>query len=421
MQSDSGASRKLLKTGVIFSAISFITGLGNLAFQMVMGRNLKGQGDYGDANSAITGFLPLLGLLPQIAIFAVTHYIAHFKSLDDQPRLQGLLLGCRKFIFWITVGGSLFAVVIIKPLSLYFHYSQNLMLVTLICALFGLWGSFATMLTQGLAWFKRLALIGLVGVILRLSFGWLITFKWPSAETAVLATGFALLSNLILLFWRKELVIPGKSVAPWNREFGLYCFLSTAFVVGNFCFFQGDLLIGKKYFGNSPLWDGYTAVGTLARALLQTVAPLLAVLFTSRSGHTRGGVVAEQLKLMGLSGVVLIFGAVCLIILRPLCLHLVNKDTPAAESMVLPYAVTMVFIGLLQGLANWALASRWSRVTLLHGVLGLSFWLTLLTFGQTPATMLNAMPIAAGLALGIFLVFWLITMRRHHPPATAKS
>src|SRR5271154_1202616 len=195
----------LLQSGIIFSAASFLTGLGNLAFQGVMGRHLNGVGQYGSANSALGGLMTVLGLLPAMATFAVVHYIAHFNASGDHARLQGLLAGCRKFLLRFTIAGSLLVVVAVKPLSDYFHFSQSLMLVTLGCALFGLWGSFATALCQGLSWFKRLALIGFLGMVLRILFGWLVTLKWPSAETAVLATGFALLANLILLFWRKGL------------------------------------------------------------------------------------------------------------------------------------------------------------------------------------------------------------------------
>ena len=169
LKSDSGPARQLVQSGIIFAAINFVTGLGNLAFQGVMGRHLSGQGDYGSANSAISGFMPLLGLLPLIATFAVTHYIAHFNTSGDDARLQGLLLGCRKFLFRLTVAGSLLAVIIVKPLSDFFHYNEGLMLVTLGCVLFGLWGAFATALCQGLAWFKRLAFIGLLAVCLRLA------------------------------------------------------------------------------------------------------------------------------------------------------------------------------------------------------------------------------------------------------------
>ena len=157
------APGKLLRSGIIFTVISFITSLGNLAFQSVLGRHLQTQGDYGSANSAISALMPLLALLPSAAVIAVTHYIAHFNTSGDHARLQGLLLGCRKFLFHLTIAGSLLAIIVIQPLSHFFHYSQTLMLVTLVSTLLGLWSGLATALCQGLAWFQRLALIGFGG------------------------------------------------------------------------------------------------------------------------------------------------------------------------------------------------------------------------------------------------------------------
>ena len=415
MQSDAGATRKLLRSGVLFTAISFITGLGNLAFQAVMGRHLQGVGQFGDANSVIGSFLPMLGLLPQIATFAVTHYIAHYSASGDHDRLQGLLLGCRRFIFWITLGGSILVILVIRPLSQFFHYSESVMLITLLCTLLGLWASFTTMLCQGLGWFQRLAFIGLLGVVLRVGFGWLVTFKWPCAETAVLASGFALLANLLLLCWRRELALPGTPVSPWNRDFIWYLVISAAFVVGNFCFFQGDFLVAKKFFVNQVDLDNYTAAGNLARALPQTVAPLLAVMFTSRSGQRRGGIVSGQLKLVALSGFGLLVGAVCLIELRTFGLQILGRNTPAAAAMIAPFALTMVFVGLLQGLAFWSLASRWSKIILLYGVLGALFWLVLFAAGHGPAAMLRIMPVGTGLAFAGLFACWWLTLRRHHP------
>ena len=110
----------LLQSGVIFSAASFLTGLGNLAFQGVMGRHLNGVGQYGSANSALGGLMTVLGLLPAVATFSVTHYIAHFNASGDHARLQGLLLGCRKFLFYLTIAGSALAVILVKPLSNFF-------------------------------------------------------------------------------------------------------------------------------------------------------------------------------------------------------------------------------------------------------------------------------------------------------------
>jgi len=411
---------KLLQSGIIFFTISFVTGLGNLAFQGVLGRHLKVSGDYGDANSALSGLMTLLGLLPAVATFAVTHYIAHFKAGGDSARLQGLLLGCRKFLFHLTITGSLLAVLLVKPLSVFFHYSESLMLVALGCALLGLWAALATALCQGLAWFKRLALIGFLAMLLRVSFGWFVTFKWPSPETAVLASAFALLAYLILLFWRKDLSLHGAPVSPWNREFAQYFTVSAAFVVGGYCFTQGDYLVANKFFPKGEL-DAYVAAGILARALPMTVAPLLTVLFTSRSSQRAGGIVAEQMKLMGLSTLGLVFGAVCLFSLRAFCLKLIGKYSPEAADMIGQFSITMVFVGLLQSLAYWALGSRWSIISMLYGGLGIGYWLALFFLGRSPADLLGVMPTAAGLAFAVLFLVWLIAMRSRGPDALEQG
>ena len=398
---------KLLKTGVIFSAISFATGLGNLAFQGVMRRHLKESGDYGDANSALSGLMTLLGLLSAVAIFAVTHYIAHYNARGDHARLQGLLLGCRKFLFRLTIAGSLLAVLMVKPLSDFFHYSEGLMLVTLGCALIGLWVALATALCQGLAWFKRLALIGFLAMTLRVLFGWFVTLKWPSAETAVLATGFSLLAYLVLLLWKKDLSMHGTPISPWNPEFVGYIVVSAAFVIGSYCFTQGDLLVMQHYFSGGER-DTYATAERLAFALPTTVGPLLTVLFTSRSSERSGNMVREQFKLLGLYVVGLATGAAGLFLLRDFCVKLIlGAPSPAAAEMIgqarchhgVCRSVTSPrHLGAGQPLdKNFVVLRRaWNR--LLAGVV---------FPGKSPAALLQTMPIAAGLAFGALFLVWL--------------
>jgi hypothetical protein len=66
----------------------------------------------------------------------------------------------------------------------------------------------------------------------------------------------------------------------------------------------------------------------------------------------------------------------------------------------------------------WALASRWIKLSLLYGGLGVAYWLTLLTLGKTPAAMLHVMPAAAALSFIILLAGWLLAMR--HPAGPGK-
>jgi O-antigen/teichoic acid export membrane protein len=405
---------KLWRSGIILTSVSFLAGLGNYAFQAIIGRQLAHNGEYGLANNTI-GFIGFLGLPLAIATTAVTHYIARFKFSGDHARLEGLLAGCRKSLFRLTVAGSVFAVLLVKPLGTFFHFPRtSLMFVALLCVLAGLWGSFAGALCQGLAWFKRLAFIGLLGVGLRLAFCGVFVTKYPVAETAVLASVFMLLANLVLLFWKKDLAGQANvpAVSPWNREFVEYFIVSAACIGGGYFFTQGDQLVAQRYFSPADR-DAYAAAERLAVALPTTVAPLLIVLFTHRSGDHTQNALREQLKLIGLYAAGLIGGAIALIILRTFCLKIMGRNTPEAAAMIWPLATTMTFVGLLQALALWALASRWLKIALLYGGLGLAYWATLLCLGQTPASLLRAMPVAALVSFAILFAVWLVAMRRH--------
>ena len=403
---------KLWRSGIILTAVSFLAGLGNYAFQAIIGRKLAHDGEYGLANNAL-GFVAFLGLPLAIATTAITHYIARFKSSGDHARLEGLLAGCRKSLFRLTLAGSVFAILLVKPLSSFFNFPRtSLMLVALLCVLAGLWGSYATALCQGLSWFKRLALISLLGVCLRLAFCGVFVTRFPVAEAAVLASVVMVLANLILLFWKKDLTSPPNvtAVSPWNQEFVQFFIVSIACVGGGYFFTQGDQLVAQRYFSPTDR-DAYAAAERLAVALPMTVGPLLVVLFTNRSGNRGNNALREQIKLLGFYASGLIGGAIALMILRVFCLKLMGRNSPEAAAMIEPLALTMVLVGLLQAFATWALASRWLKMSLLYGGLGLAYWLALMSWGKSPAELLCVMPMAASLALGIIFSVWLLNFR----------
>ena len=199
------------------------------------------------------------------------------------------------------------------------------------------------------------------------------------AETAVLASAFIVLANLVLFFWKKDFPPRQlKTASPWNREFVQFFVVSAACIGGGYFFTQGDQLVAQRYF--SPIdRDAYAAAERLAVALPVTVGPLLTVLFTHRSGDHTGNALREQFKLLGLYALGLAGGAIALVLLKTFCLKLLGRDTPEAAAMINPLAITMVFVGLLQAFAIWALASRWLKITLLYGGLGLAYWITLLS------------------------------------------
>jgi len=405
---------RLVRSGILLSAAGLLVGVGNYLFQMIMGRTLP-TAEFGYLNTTI-GLIGFLSLPLLIASSAITHYIAHFRAQGNAAGLSGLLLGCRRFLFRLTLGGSVAAIILVKPLADFFRFPRpSLMLVAVVCVIAGLWGTFATTLCQGLSWFRRAAMIGLAAVVLRLAFGWLSTMKFPVAEAAALATAVAMLSNLAILFWRRELIWTGQTESPWGWGFARYLMSAAACVGGGYCFTQGDLLVAQRYFQGDTL-GYYTAAGLLARALPMVVAPLLTVLFTSRSGHREGGVVREQFRLLGLYALGLLIGAGSLFLLRDVFVRMLfGVYTPEAAAMVGRLAVTMLFVGLLQGLGMWALASRWARVTFVYGVSGVAYWLVLLGWGTSRDALLTIMPLAAGLACAVLIGTWLWSMKSSRP------
>jgi hypothetical protein len=421
MKSDSRAGN-LLSSGIIFSTASFLALVIHYGYQTIVSRQLGGaSGEYGLVLATIT-FIGFLSLPLAIATQAVTHYIARFHFSGDDARLQGLLAGCRKFLFHITIAGSVIAIVLVKPLGDYFNIPRtSLTLIALVCVLAGLWSSYVTALCQGLGWFKRLALIGLLIALLRLLFGGLATKIWPAAEWAVAASAVMLLANLVLLFWKKDFPRrTEKIISPWTAEFVQFLIVSAACVIGSNCFNQGDLLVANKYFAKGDL-DAYGSAGLLARALPTAVGPLLAVLFTHRSGRHHGDALREQLKLLGLYASGLVAGAIVLVVSKAFVLQLLHRNTPEAAGMIGQLSITMVFVGLLQALAMWSLASRWIKLSMLYGGLGIAYWITLLCLGKSPADLLRVMPVAAGVAFGAVFLIWLIAMLTHKIGEPAQS
>jgi hypothetical protein len=414
--------KNIWRSGIIFTAANFLTLLVGFGFQIIVRRLLHNQpGEFGYVQATIA-FVGFLGLPLAMATQAVTHYIARFHFSGEDARLHGLLAGCRKFLFHITIAGSIIAIVLIKPLGDFFHILRtSLTLIALICVLAGLWSSYITALCQGLGWFKRLAFIGLLAAIIRFFFGVSATKISPIAEWAVLASAVMLLSNLALLFWKKD--FPRKTDAaapPWTKEFVQFLIVSAACVFGSNCFSQYDLLVAQRYFPGSQL-DDYSSAGLLARQIPSLAGPLLAVLFTHRSSHHHGDAMREQLKLLGLFAFCLVSNAAGLFVLKTFGLKLLGQNTPAAAAMIAPFSVTMVFVGLLQALGTWALASRWIKISLLYGALGLAYWIALLIFGRSPEELLRVMPFAAGIAFAAVFAVWLAAMRLHKIGAPEQS
>jgi hypothetical protein len=241
------------------------------------------------------------------------------------------------------------------------------------------------------------------------------TAKYPNAEIAVTATTFSLLANLALFIWRKDIVRSTQQVSPWDREFVKFMVVAAACLGGTYLFSKGDSLVAQKYFSDLDK-DFYGAAGRLGRSLIFTVAPMLTVIFTSRSGKRNMEAATDQRIMLLLYAVGLAGGAAGLLLLKDSFVALIfGHMKPESAAMVTPLTITMAFVGLTQAIGTWALASRWFGLAFLYGGLGLAYWLALLLCGRTPVQLLQVMPVAAAITFALLCVAWLLQLKRESP------
>jgi uncharacterized membrane protein len=220
------------------------------------------------------------------------------------------------------------------------------------------------------------------------------------------------MANLILFYWWKDIFRhSAQRISPWNRQFLLFLMVTGATVAGTYFFGTGDSLVSQKYFSKDAR-DAYQAASRFGRAIPATVLPLLMVTFTSRSGSREAAAKTDQRILLSLYAAGLACGGGVLILFRGTFVKIILGPNPEAARMIIPFAITMVLVGLNQAVGMWSLADRTFKIALLYGGLGVSYWIALFLFGKTPWTLLWVMPIGAGASFCVLCACWLVGRSR---------
>ena len=409
---DKGLKTKLWQSGIILTWVNFIAGLGNYIFQGLVGRSLP-LSEFGLMNGAL-GLMGLLSLPVTAFSLAFSHYLAHYRSQSDELRLKRMLQTLKQGLIWLTIACSILTIVLVQPLSRFLHFPRfSLGVAVLVIVLINLWASVIVAFCSGMAWYKRLALVSLVGVGLRLLWGWRMTSIWPYAELALYATAIAALSNLLLLFWYRRSNEKIVQSTGHRREFVFFLLATGCLVFGSYTFSQGDVLVAQRYF-QEDLFGKYTGAGLFGRALVYFAGPFLVPLFISRSEKKEGKMVKEQKILLFFFFGALILGALSIGELKYFLIKLLfNRTEPEAAILVGKFAWIMAVVAFLQPIAMWALASRRFFVIYFYGGLGGLYWLMLFLFGKSPELLLNTMGLGALISL-IILVFVSKYQRKVH-------
>ncbi len=407
-----GQQRFWLQSSMVLTAASLLVAIGNYVFQAIMGRALS-LAEFGYLNTTLAQ-VGMLTVALTAASQAVTHHLARHQASDRPEEIARLKAASSSFLVYLTIACSLGVLLVIKPVTDFFHVPRNtLTLVALGCILVNMWSALATSWCAGLSRFNLLAGLTLASVMVRLLAGGGGSRVWPTAELGV---GASIAAGLVLVAgatWSHG-GMPRPShqhVRPiLEPAFIRYLLASLAVCGGQYLFFQGDLLVAQRQLVPDTV-GAYSAAGLFGRAVVWLPFPVLTVFFTARSGQPRSDQATIRLLLLftGLMAV----GATGVWLTRDwLGQLLLGRAEPAAVGLMGRFAVAMIPVGLLQALGFYFLSARKLAACFLFGVMGVGYWMVLDQWGQEADELVRLILVTAGASVAILAAAAVATRQR---------
>lgn len=402
-------------------ACNFLVALGNYAFQALIGRKLS-LPEYGYANAATSAVL-LLSLPAMAASNALIHYVARFVASEQKAELHGLIAAARKWLGLIVASSFFLALVLIRPLTAYCGFPRTTLIAVIGINMAAMLGTvFVTALCTGMGWYARLGCIAAGAILVKLALAWGATASWPTAEAAVLAAAASSFVYAAVLVWKNDFSGPGERIDPWNSNFAFFAVAALVSALSSYAFTQSDVLMAQRNFRPEAL-AYFCAAGIFSRALIGLTAPLLTVFFATQSAaKNQSGAIQPHTALLGSYLVALVAGGLAITIFRGALVHaLFGRAEPAATALTARFALLMIIIGLIEMIANWALAARIWNVVWMHGALALCYVCCGIRLGKNPEDLLRVLTVTAGISTAILLAYLQLRVLRSQRNARLKA
>ncbi|HUB67904.1 MAG TPA: hypothetical protein VL981_10510 [Candidatus Methylacidiphilales bacterium] len=391
-----------------------VVALLNFATQLVFCHELtRHPGEFGLFNTAlgITGLaaVPLLALNQ-----AFTLYFAREHAPERRERVESI----RAVSLFVTEASALAWVILLIPLlgkllPLLGVYRFQAELFTVLVAAVTLGA-----LVSEAASFNHLRLwtgLAVSASLARLGAGAFLGHSQPWAESGLGAFFLAGLITLIPALRQRQIERDWRKAwqALRDRDFLIHLGATLSTVLAIFLFTSADRIVALSHFIDPfnnlgrvdlNLFDGYQTAGLLSRALLWGTQPLLLLLYAARSPLQKTS--AASLTFFWIYLGALFGGVILLILVAPWLSRLFCGSANDYHSTVfyLPgFALTMLPLGLLQGLAIFSLASRRHPECFVLGGSSLAY-LLLLWFAGQPVYMLAFM-VGGGIVSSMLVLF----------------
>ena len=390
----------------------------SFATQLVFRRELAPSvGEFGCLNTA----LGVAGLAA-VPLLALNQAFAHYFARDHAPERRERVEALRAASPCVTEAAALaWGILLVPLLSVLLprlglpRFSVDLFTLLVVFITLGALVSGAISAHNPRLW----AGLVLAAALVRLGASAFLSHDAPWAESGLAAFFLAGWITLVPALCRPE-TERGRHKA-WaalcDRDFLLHLGATFSVVLAVFLFTSADRVIALSRFVNPAnnlgyadlgLFDDYQTAGLLGRALPWGTQPLLFLFYAERSRLNK--TTAASLRYFWIYLAALFAGAILLILLAPFLSWLFGRTGDDAHGSFLPgFALTMLPLGLLQGLGVFALASRRHPECFVLGGSSVAYLLLLGFFGQP--FMMGGGIMALVLVLFVGIVRW----GRSHP------
>jgi hypothetical protein len=386
-------------------------------------------GEFGTFNTVL-GVIGLM-LVPQVAlIHAFNWHVARKHAPGEEQRLQGLraseVIVIETFTWIWALVGSIVVMFILQFLAL---PRYTLCLFTQLNVVLALGALLSAAMYRSRGRLKTWSWLFAGTALARLLLCIVVTWYIPWSEAAL--AGF-LLAGLITIVPVLRTTETGEA----QRIKALKTIMDRAFLVdlgaifsvflAIYLFTNADRIVAQSWFGTVgvndtnadiidwPMFDAYQTAGLLGRSILWGTQPLLLILFLRRARMDR--TTSATMDWFWLYLGLLVTGVTLIDLFDvPLTQLFCGRDYERTAHLVPGFTLTMMPLGLLQGVGIFGLASRRYIECFVFGACGIAYTLLLYGAGRHPQLMLAYMFGGGLISLMMVLFVGVVRWGRRQP------
>lgn len=268
----------LISGSSIVFAGSFLMGIGNYVYNLLMGRMLS-VSDYGLLTS-LSSLLILLGLFGSSFTSIFAKFSASYKGAENHKGMQALFSYGFRFVSIFSAGLLIILLLLIPVFEGFLHVSNISYIVLIIAAvIFTLFLTLPQGFLQGRMQFVTLSAANLSQPFIKIALAVLLLSFGMGVRAPLIAISFSVLVPAVILYWyfgrqfqKKE--IPGEfDSQTFQKEFIRYTYTYFLAGIGIALMSNTDILLVRHYF-NDIVSGQYAALSLMGKAIFYLVSPI---------------------------------------------------------------------------------------------------------------------------------------------------